>query len=427
MRVRGDAVSAREKESHALAPAKAGTLGPVLHGPADFIKDISVENVFNALTAFTFAASGPIAIILSVGAKGELSEAQIASWIFGVFVINGAISIIFCLAYRQPLVFLWTIPGAVLVGTALSHSSFSEVIGAFFAAGLLMLILGLSGSARRTLEMIPMPIVMAMVAGVFLQFVLDWIYAFGSSLWLAASMTAAFAAASSMPRAMRNLPPIIAALVAGLISVLALGEFQTEGITFALATPQLQAPQFSFGAMIELVVPLAITVLIVQNGQGVAVLKSAGHEPPVNSIAVACGAGSIAAAAAGAVSTCLTGPVNAIISGGSDKKTQYTAGVVIGALAIFFGVCAPTFTQLMLAMPAAFIAALAGLAILRVLQNAFVTAFNSDFALGALVTFVVTIADFSILNIGAPFWGLMFGFAASWLVERNSFSGRNEN
>ena len=29
-----------------------------------------------------------------------------------------------------------------------------------------------------------------------------------------------------------------------------------------------------------LVVPLAITVLVVQNGQGIAVVKAAGHAPP---------------------------------------------------------------------------------------------------------------------------------------------------
>ena len=30
----------------------------------------------------------------------------------------------------------------------------------------------------------------------------------------------------------------------------------------------------------------------------------------------------------------------------------------------------------------------------------------------------------AILNIGAPFWGLVFGFAASWLLERGDFRGR---
>ena len=75
----------------------------------------------------------------------------------------------------------------------------------------------------------------------------------------------------------------------------------------------------------------------------------------------------------------------------------------------------------MLATPAAFIATLGGLAMLRVLQSAFVTAFGSRFTFGALVTFVVTVADIKVLNIGSAFWGLVAGLAISWLLERSDF------
>ena len=85
---------------------------------------------------------------------------------------------------------------------------------------------------------------------------------------------------------------------------------------------------------------------------------------------------------------------------------------------------APFFTGLMLAAPKAFIAALAGLAMLRVLQTAFTVSFRDRFALGALVTFLVTVADIPILNIGAPFWGLVFGYGASRLLERSDFPAR---
>jgi benzoate membrane transport protein len=65
---------------------------------------------------------------------------------------------------------------------------------------------------------------------------------------------------------------------------------------------------------------------------------------------------------------------------------------------------------------------LAGLALLRVLQNAFRTSFQGRFTLGALITFLVTLANHPLYNIGAPFWGLVFGFLASWLLERSDFS-----
>ena len=346
-------------------------------GPMRLFRDLSPGHAVNALVAFLFAASGPVAIILSVGSKAGLSEADLASWLFGAFFLNGLISIVFCLLYRQPLVFFWTIPGTVLVGPALDHLSLPEVLGAYYATGGVMLALGLSGWVRRCMQAVPMAIVMGMVAGVFLQFGLDWILAVRDGFWIAAPMTLVFLGVSVLPGLARRLPPLIAALAAGAIAVVAQGAFAPSAdLSLGLVAPVVQAPVFSWQAMVELVVPLAITVLVVQNGQGIYVLAAVGHRPPINAIAAACGLGSIAAAAVGAVSTCLTGPVNAILSSSGDRETQYTAGVLVGLLALGFGLLSPVFTRLMLAAPAAFIATLAGLAMLKVLQNAFTLAFQ---------------------------------------------------
>ena len=375
-------------------------------------RDFGIQYAVAAFVAFLFAASGPVAIILSVGARGGLSEADIASWIFAAFVLNSVISAAFSLVYRQPLVFLWSIPGAVLVGPALGHLSFAEVIGAFIATGVLMLLLGLSGWMRRAMDAVPMPIVMAMVAGVFLRFGVELVAAFRDALWIALPMTTAFFV-------FRKIPPLIAALVAGAIAVWFLGAFNPpSGALFGLAAPSLYQPRFSWAAMVELVVPLAITVLAVQNAQGIAILTSNGHKPPVDAITVACGVGSIVTAFFGAVSTCLTGPVNAVLSGTGEKRHQYAGALFFCFLGVAFGLLAPFFTRLLLATPPAFIATLAGLAMLRVLQTAFTASFGGRFSFGALVCFLVTVADVPILQIGAPFWGLVLGLGASWLLER---------
>ena len=106
------------------------------------LADFGPTYAANGLIGFVFAASAPVAIILAVGTGGGLSEAELSSWIFCVFFINGLITMLLCWLYRQPLAFFWTIPGTVLVGPALSHLSFPEVIGAYYATGLLMLALG---------------------------------------------------------------------------------------------------------------------------------------------------------------------------------------------------------------------------------------------------------------------------------------------
>jgi benzoate membrane transport protein len=376
----------------------------------------------NGLIGFIFAASGPVAIILSVGTRGGLSESDLASWIFGAFFVNGLIGILFCWLYRQPLVFFWTIPGTVLVGPALVHLSFREVIGAFLAAGLLMLVLGLSGWVRRAMRMVPMPIVMGMVAGVFLRFGIELIHALRDDFRVAAPMVLAFLLLSAAPRLGRVMPPLIGALVVGAAAVALAGTFApTASGAHVWVRPNLYVPEWSWQAMFELVMPLVITVLVVQNGQGVAVLDAVGHKAPINAVTIACGAGSMVTAMFGTVSTCLTGPTNAIVSSSGARERHYTAGIFVGVLALGFGLLSPLFTRWMLATPPAFIATLAGLAMLRVLQTAFGVSFRDRFTLGALVTFLVTVADVAILNIGAPFWGLIAGFAVSWLLERKDF------
>jgi benzoate membrane transport protein len=389
---------------------------------ASFWRDLTLAHAANGLVGFLFAASGPLAIVLAAGTKGGLSEADLASWVFGSLFINGLVSIIFCLRYRQPLVFFWTIPGTVLIAPALSHLSFAEVIGAYLVTGLLMTALGLAGWVQRAMQAIPMPVVMGMVAGVFLSFGLDWVRAFQADLAIATAKTASYFAVSAVPPLAKRLPPLIVTLAVGAAMISHSGAIAIDiDIASAMVAPRLHAPQFAWPALAELVLPLAISVLVVQNGQGFAVLTAAGHTPPVNAIAVGCGIGSVVSGMVGAVSTCLTGPVNAIISSGGERRTQYTAGVVVGLLAVSCGLFAPLVTRLMLATPPAFIATLAGLAMLRVLQSAFAVAFQGRFTLGALVTFLVTVAGIPIFSVGAPFWALIAGTCTSLLMERDDW------
>ena len=92
--------------------------------------------------------------------------------------------------------------------------------------------------------------------------------------------------------------------------------------------------------------------------------------------------------------------------------------MLYGLLMLLFGLAAPMAVALGLALPAAFIGVLGGLAIVRVLQGWMSTAFGSELSFGALTAFLVTLSGVSIVHIGAPFWGLVFGLAASWLMER---------
>ncbi len=390
-------------------------------------RDFGATSFTNGFIAIIFSVTGPVAVILAVGTEGGLGNAELTSWVFGVFVLNGLLTIFACWLYRVPMAFFWTIPGTVLVGPALSHLSWPEIVGAFMATGVFIFALGLTGWVGRLMSAIPLSIVMGMVAGVFLRFGTGLVTSVQADVWIAAPMIVTWVVLSALHGLGRYMPPIIGALLVGIVMVVALGGFEpVSGDHAFLAQPVLVVPQFSIQAIVELVIPLAITVLVVQNGQGLAVLKTAGHTVPVNVVTLVCGAWSVLVAAVGGVCTCLTGPTNALLVASGERTRQYTAGIVNGILAIGFGLFAPLFTRAMLGMPPAFVGVLAGLAMLRVLQVSFVTAFGGRCSLGALVTFIVTVSDITVLNIGAAFWGLVAGIATSAILEQRDFRYHRE-
>ena len=104
-------------------------------GPRTALRDIGGTYLSNGIVGLIFSASGPVAVILAAGSAGQLSAAQLSSWIFGVFVLNGILTVAASWIYRMPLAFAWTIPGTVLVGSALGHLSWAEVLGAFLVTG----------------------------------------------------------------------------------------------------------------------------------------------------------------------------------------------------------------------------------------------------------------------------------------------------
>jgi benzoate membrane transport protein len=325
------------------------------------------------------------------------------------------------LAFRQPLGLAWTIPGTLLLSTAFDHLRFQDILGAYWATGGVLTVLGCTGWVGRLMRHMPLPIVMGMVAAVFLPFGLNIISAFGISPWVAGITVVSFVGVSMNAALTRHLPPVLAALIPGAVAVMVSGDIHfPEGMTVAVAVPRLYVPHFSPRAMVELVIPLTITVVAIQNAQGNAVLMAAGYTPPLNTLTLLCGLGSCLFALFGSVPTCIAGPANAMLVSTGSRGTHYLGGVVFGLCMLIFGVFSPTATRLALALPLSFIGLLGGLAMLHVLRSAFNVAFSTHFQLGALVAFLVTLADIQLCHIGAPFWGLVGGFLTSWLLERQA-------
>lgn len=384
----------------------------------EILRDTGPQEIGTGLVALIFSASGPLAVILAAAAAGELSAQETSTWIFGAFLGNGLLTAFLTWLYRSPQAYFWTIPGTVIVGDSLTRLSFGEVVGAYLATAVLVFLLGWSGLIGRIMELIPHTIVMAMVAGVFLRFGIELVEAAVGSPLVAIPMIALFVGLTMLPRLAALAPPVAVAAVVGTLIAIADGQL-ADGIfdDGILASPTLTMPEFSPAALAELVVPLAITVVIVQNGQGTAVLRGAGHTQGVNLSAAASGLWSIPQAFLGSSSTCLTGPTNALITSSPLRERHYATALVTASAAIVVGLFAPAATGFMLGMPAAFVSTLAGIAMLTPLRNAFMAGFSGQFSTGALVCFLITASNITLLNISAAFWGIVIGCFIAWALD----------
>jgi benzoate membrane transport protein len=203
-----------------------------------------------------------------------------------------------------------------------------------------------------------------------------------------------------------------------------LGHPRWDGVTFEFAEPIIFWPTFSVSAAAGLVLPLALTVIAVQNAQGIAILTNVEYQPPVNAVTFMCGFGSMIVGIFGSQSVCLAGPMTGIVSNPNVgiKDSRYVAAVVTGLLWMLFGLFAPTATAISQILPSTLVKLLAGLALLEVLTRSFRAAFSEKFRLGALFTFMITLSGIDLFNISAPFWGLIGGILISLLFEREDFT-----
>jgi len=361
--------------------------------------------------------------------QGNLSIIELNSWIFGGYFFCGVLTVVLSLYYRQPLLSAITIPGGVLVGTALTHLSFQEVIGAYLLTGLSIAALGITGAVRRGMEWIPLPITMAMVAGVLLPFGLGIVTSLQQTPLLSSVTLLAFIGVSLVTPLARRFPPVLGAITVGLIFTTMVGKAKWQLLSFQIANPSFFAPTFTWPAAIELVIPLALTVVAVQNAQGMAILRTMGYQAPFNAVTLVCGLGSILVAPFGSQSVCLAGPMTGIVTNPKVGPTEgrYAAAIVTGLLWMLFGLLSPMATAISQILPSSLVGLLAGLALLEVLARCFSAAFGENFRLGALFTFIITISNVRLLNIGAPFWGLVGGVIVSLLLERQDFTNRTRS
>ncbi|MBN3763458.1 benzoate/H(+) symporter BenE family transporter [Burkholderia sp. Ac-20365] len=373
-----------------------------------------------AFVSMSFSATGPVAIVIAAARQGGLTLQQTSSWLFAALAINGLASVVISWKTKQPLLFLWTIPGAVLVAPVIAQYGFATAVGTYLVCAIALVVLGITNAVAVLDRWVPMPVVMAMIAALFLRYVLAIVDATASTPLVSVAMLGAFFVLTWRERrGKRVIPPIIGAVAAGALMLPVSGfHWPHGGGAVWIATPMLVSPVFNLHAISQLLIPLLVTVLFVQNAQGIAVIRNAGYATSSKLVTLCSGVLTALTGVFGGCPSVLAGPSNAILVSGGRYGRHYIAALIAAAMFIVIGCCATGYVWLLTTLPAAFVVVLAGLAMFGVLEKAFASAFSSPFPMSALVVFVVTSANFSLLGIGAPFWGVVAGCLVCHVIER---------
>jgi benzoate membrane transport protein len=389
----------------------------------DFPRYLSIGSFSNGFVSWIFGATGPLLLILQAASIGHLNETSVSSWIFGIYGMGGLLTLILSLYYRQPIGYAFSIPGAILVGSSLSHHTLNDVVGAYLVTGIVIFLLGISGVISVLMKVLPLPIMMGMVSGVLLPFGTDMIHAVLENPLINGLPILVFLLLSLFKNVSKKVPPILGAIIVSVIMLKFFPMKSTSGIALSITIPHVVLPSFNLSTMGELVLPLVLTVIAIQNAQGIAVLESHDYRPPINAMSFWSGIGSILNSFVGAHPACIAGPMTGILAGeeSGKKENRYTAAIVLGILSCLLAVFAPVAASIPHLIPASLIKTLGGLAMIGVLIDSLKMSFSQNFKAGSLFSFLITVSGISIFHIGAPFWGLLGGTIAAFFLDKKDF------
>ncbi|MGD9570244.1 MAG: benzoate/H(+) symporter BenE family transporter, partial [Sedimentibacter sp.] len=306
-------------------------------GLKDLKKNLNTKTITAGFVAAVFGCTGPALVVINASAAAGYTTEQTISWLFGIYFFGGLISFIMSLYYKMPIVGAFSIPGASMLATALVGFSFNEAAGAFIIAGVIVLILGLTGFIGKAMKFLPLPIVMGMIAGVMLRF--------GTGI-VTSTMTLPIICGSALlgffliRKISKNFSPILAALIFGVVAMVATGGFNAESFEIKYIAPQLVIPAFNVATILSVSVPLAALVIGAENAQAIGVLRGQGYKAPVNGMTIISGIGGILSGLVGAHNANIAGPMTAICSSseaGDDKSGRFGAAFANGVFFMSFG------------------------------------------------------------------------------------------
>lgn len=380
---------------------------------------VTSGSVFAALTSMVFVMSGAVPMLASVTNGLGMTHQQATSFVMCSLAAGAIVSIITSLYYRTPFFYAASLTAIAVLKPMFEQFTPGEMVFGFAVAGAAVFIIGYTGLMGWIGKHLPLPIVLGMVAGVFMGYGMDIISSITADPLSGCIIAGAFVA---FPLVTKKVPPHIVALIAGLVCAVFIHHtaFSTGGEGAGLAYPVPTAPDFSGNVLLTVSLPLVIMALA-DIFKGYGVIKAKGYDIPLNTVTSFSGIASVFSAFGLGHTVSLAGPVMAILAGddAGEKKDRYVGTVIFCAgvivLCAFLGFLIPVITGL----PSTVIDLICGLAMTGLLTSSLHGAFGGErFHMGALAAFLVGMSGLSLFGIGAPVWAVVFGLIVTLCMER---------
>ncbi|WP_458735992.1 benzoate/H(+) symporter BenE family transporter [Zobellella taiwanensis] len=382
-----------------------------------FLRDLSLPAVAAGFLAVLVSYAGPLAIFFQAGASAGVSQEMMTSWVWAISLGAAVSGMVLSFWLRAPVVTAWSAPGTALLVTLFPDLSLNEAAGAYLTAAAITLVIGLSGSFDALVRAIPRGVAAGMMAGILFQFGAGAFTAIDGSPALALGMLGAYL----LGRRCWPKYSLILLLLTGIGLAVALEGASLAGLRWELATPQLIKPEWSLAATLSLALPLVLVSLSGQFLPGMAILQGAGYRVPARPVLAVTSLASLPMALFGGISIVVAAITAAICAGKDaheDPKRRYVAGVFNGFFYLVGGLFAGTIVSLFTSLPVAFVAVLAGLALLGAIGGNLAAALEQPKGReAALIAFIVTASGLSLFGLSSALWGVVFGLTAHLVLD----------
>lgn len=385
------------------------------------LKDLSLPAVVAGFLAVLVSYSGPLAIFFQAGASAGISTEMMTSWVWAISMGAAVSGIILSIWLKAPVVTAWSAPGTALLVSLFPELSLNEAVGAYITAAIIIFIIGVTGTFDAFVRAIPKGIAAGMMAGILFQFGVGAFTAIETTPALAIGMLVSYV----VFRRMTPKYTLVLLLITGVILAVVLENASLSGVGWSLAVPQFIQPEWTLGSTLSLAVPLVVVSLTGQFLPGMAIIQGAGYPVKAKPIIGVTSLVSMPMAFFGGITTVVAAITAAICTSKDaheDPSRRYIAGVFNGVFYLVGGLFAGTIVSLFTSLPAAFVAVLAGLALLGAISgNLFSALEDANHREASLITFVVTASGMSLYGLSSAFWGVVIGYGCYLvLTGRNS-------